>query len=279
MKRRALLSWEGDPDEASVFEALTKAFPELRERLAFKSAPEPGDYESGFRRALPFSTMLSHELKASLNAVEGYLRMMDSRDAGEAISAYDRMIKRSLSRLEGMRETLEDVVDLAKAASGDESKRKFEDVDLNALARAALAPLLDQIANRGLKLSREIPEGLRFRAVPGELRIVLSNLLSNAVKYNRSGGSIRLSIHENDGILDIKVADTGIGVPPEARESLGGDFVRIKSPETREIPGSGLGLSIVKRIAALYDGALSIESERGEGSQFSVTLKEPPASA
>ena len=231
--------------------------------------------ELGLKRDLPFISMLSHELKSPLSAVEGYLRMMDSRDSGDALPSYDRMIKRSILRIETMRKLIGDIVDLSRAEYG--LKRKIEAVSVQAVAQESLEPIADHASSCGIALDCEIPEGLVFNSAPGDLRAIISNLISNAVKYNRNGGSVRLSISKNAGILKLKVTDTGIGMTPEEIGTLTGDFARIRNSDTRDIPGSGLGLSIARRIASLYGGALTIESQRGTGSSFLVELREAPA--
>jgi len=106
-----------------------------------------------------------------------------------------------------------------------------------------------------------------------ELEIVLNNLVSNAVKYNRDGGSVTVRLDSADGTATIAVSDTGIGISEEDREKLFDEFSRIRNDKTRDVLGSGLGLSIVKRIASMYDGEVSVESEPGRGSTFTVTLR------
>jgi signal transduction histidine kinase len=107
----------------------------------------------------------------------------------------------------------------------------------------------------------------------GEIEIVLNNLISNAVKYNRDNGTVTVKLSDSPDEVVMTVSDTGIGMSEEERERLFGEFVRIKNDKTRNILGSGLGLNIVKRIAALYDGRVSVESTPDVGSTFSVVLK------
>lgn len=232
-------------------------------------------FDLGMKRDLPFLAMLSHELKSPLSTVDGYLRMLDARESGDALSSYDHMIKRSLLRLESMHKLIGDIVDLARAESGG-LKRKLEPVDLKGIWLEAMGQAGGAAKAKDVSLHCEMPEGLTFNSFPGDLRAIVSNLVSNAVKYNRAGGSVNLSISKNDGILKLKVSDTGIGIAPEELVRLDGEFARVRNSDTRDIPGSGLGLSIVRRIASLYGGVLSMESRRGKGSSFTVELREPP---
>ncbi|MBN2210693.1 MAG: sensor histidine kinase, partial [Sedimentisphaerales bacterium] len=107
----------------------------------------------------------------------------------------------------------------------------------------------------------------------GELEIIFNNLVSNAVKYNRDGGKIDVTITPTGKGVTITVADTGIGMTTQESARLFQDFVRIKNRQTRTILGSGLGLSIVKKIAQLYHGDVSVASEPEVGSTFVVTLQ------
>jgi signal transduction histidine kinase len=104
------------------------------------------------------------------------------------------------------------------------------------------------------------------------MEIILNNLLTNALKYNRQGGRVEISIESKDGSVIVRVADTGIGMTPEEAGRLFTEFVRIRNEKTRNILGSGLGLSIVKKIALLYGGDISVSSQPDVGSTFTVLL-------
>jgi signal transduction histidine kinase len=105
-----------------------------------------------------------------------------------------------------------------------------------------------------------------------EIEIILNNLLTNAIKYNRDGGCVDVSVREADGAALIAVTDTGIGMTAEETQRLFTEFARIRTERTRNILGSGLGLSIVKKLALLYDGDVTVESHPDAGSTFTVTL-------
>ncbi|HWT80198.1 MAG TPA: ATP-binding protein, partial [Candidatus Methylomirabilis sp.] len=101
----------------------------------------------------------------------------------------------------------------------------------------------------------------------------LNNLLSNAIKYNRQGGRVTLTVGVQNGHVRLAVSDTGIGMTAQEAGQLFQEFYRVKNPHTRTILGSGLGLSIVKKVAVLYGGDVSVKSEPGVGSTFTVLLK------
>lgn len=218
-----------------------------------------------------FISVLAHELKAPLNAIEGYLQIVKDRSAGEDPAVYDKMIERSLVRVEGMRKMILDLLDMTRIEAGNK-KRDFTEVDIVETARAVIDDSLLSAQERGISVALHALEPVKMRADRGEIEIILNNLVSNAVKYNRDGGRVDVTIGMKDNHASIIVADTGIGMSAEEAARLFNDFVRIKNEKTRNIMGSGLGLSIVRKLAQLYGGTASISSRPDHGSTFSVVL-------
>ena len=216
-----------------------------------------------------FISVLSHELKAPLNAIDGYLRLLQDEQSPER----RQMIDRSLLRLDGMRKLIFDLLDLTRIESGQKS-RQFAEVDVAGVAKKTIDLFATEAAERDISIALEALEPVKLVADAGELEIVLNNLVSNAVKYNRDGGSVTVSLERKDGAVNIQVADTGIGLTPEESAKLFSEFVRIKNEDTFKILGSGLGLSTVRKLAHLYGGNASVKSERGVGSTFTVTLSD-----
>ncbi|MBN1443895.1 MAG: response regulator [Planctomycetes bacterium] len=225
-----------------------------------------------------FIRVLGHELKAPLGVIESYLKLVQNRISGPEIAAYDEMVGRCLARAEGMRKLIDDLLDLTRIESG-EKKRELVSIDVAEVARAALEAQKPGADQRGISTSLRAPEALEMVADRGEIEIILSNLLSNGVKYNRDGGQLHVELDGDDRTIRLAVRDTGIGIGPDDAAKLFDDFVRIKNESTRNILGSGLGLSIVKKIAKLYGGKVSVQSELGAGSTFTVVLERRPAEA
>lgn len=218
-----------------------------------------------------FVTVLAHELKAPLSAIEGYLQIIKDRSAGEDPLAYDHMLDRSLIRLRSMRKLIEDLLDLTRIESGAK-RRELAQLDLRDVAQACLDMFAVEAAARDVKLNLHHEGPIKLLADRGEMEILLNNLVSNAVKYNRPGGKIDVTLQAPGELITITVADTGIGMSEEEVSRLFNDFVRIKNDQTRNILGSGLGLSIVKKVAQLYGGDATAVSTHGAGSTFTVTL-------
>ncbi len=220
-----------------------------------------------------FISVLGHELKAPLAAVEGYLQILKDGSAGADPAVIARVVDRALVRTEGMRKLIGDLLNMTRIESG-QKRRELVATDLREAATAAFETASAAAAARGIRLALQAPDRVPIVADRGELDIILNNLVSNAVKYNRDGGRVDVTLEPGaGGGWAIRVADTGIGLTNEDAQRLFQDFVRIKNEHTRSIAGTGLGLSIVKKLAQLYGGTATVQSEPGVGSTFTVTLQ------
>ena len=225
-----------------------------------------------------FTSVLAHELKAPLNVVESFMYMMKDRTLGENFDDYTDMVDRTLIRVEGMRKMIGDLLDLTRMESG-QKRREFVDLNVADVVDSSVEIVQPQAAARGIELALDVPAELPMSADREELEIVFNNLLTNAVKYNRDGGRVDVKVRRGEGELFIDVADTGIGMSIDESKRLFREFSRIKNEKTRRIQGSGLGLSIVKKIAGLYHGDVSVKSEPDVGSKFTVSLRTDAAEA
>ena len=218
-----------------------------------------------------FVRVLAHELKAPLNAVTGYLNLIEKRTLGENVADYGEMIGRSLVRIDGMNKLIHDLLDLTRIESGQKTRR-LETVDPAAIARAVAENMRPTAESRGITLYVHAEGDAAMTADPDEIAMLLNNLVSNAVKYNREGGRVDVTVEAAESRVTFSVADTGIGMSPDEVERIFQEFARIKNERTNNIPGSGLGLSIVKKIVQLYNGEIAAESRQEEGSTFKVVL-------
>ncbi|HQN01571.1 MAG TPA: hybrid sensor histidine kinase/response regulator [Candidatus Hydrogenedentes bacterium] len=219
-----------------------------------------------------FISVLAHELKAPLNAVESYLRIIKGKSAGDNPKKYEELLERSLLRMEYMRKMINDLLDLTRIESG-ERVRSMVACDLVECARSAMDTIRPEAESRGISLSLQPETLVMFHADKTEMDIIFNNLLSNAVKYNRDHGSVNVDIIPHGDTVTINVQDTGIGMTQEECSRIFHDFIRIKNEKTTKILGSGLGLSTVKKIALLYDGNTTVVSMPDRGSTFTVMLK------
>ncbi|MCK5035964.1 MAG: response regulator [Candidatus Sabulitectum sp.] len=220
-----------------------------------------------------FISVLAHELKAPLAAIEGYLFLLRDGIGMDDPAVYEKVVGRSLTRLGGMRKLIYDLLDLTRLESG-QKKRELSSVDVLEIAGISMETMKPEADRRGITISIEATsEEISMVADSGELEIVLNNLISNAVKYNKDSGRVTVKVMDEPELVRFAVTDTGIGMSENEVEKLFGEFVRIKNSKTRDILGSGLGLSIMKRIALLYNGEVTVESTPDVGSTFTVTLQ------
>lgn len=226
------------------------------------------------RRQLRFEfiRVVAHELKSPLAAIEGYLQIIKNRSAGDDPRAYEHMVERCLVRAQGMRKLVMDLLDLTHIESG-KKQRELKEIDVRELAVKAMETVAPDAAARRITLHLQSPDKLLMTADAGEIEIILNNLVSNAVKYNKDEGRVDVQLSADERTVTLKVADTGIGMTSEEASRLFEEFVRIKNDKTRNILGSGLGLSIVRKLARLYGGDARVESQAGVGSTFTVTLQ------
>jgi two-component system, sensor histidine kinase and response regulator len=232
--------------------------------------------EDSQRTRSQFLSVLSHELKSPINAIEGYLKIMQEKQAGESIEDYRVMIERSIERIKGMRMLIRDLLDLTRFEV-TRHDRRLEKIDLFEYGRNSLDQMELLAKNRAVQLEFEAQPNSYLDAVPNEISIIFNNLVSNAIKYNRQGGKVFFRIEDLGGEYRITVSDTGIGMNEDEIGRLFQDFVRIKNTKTREIAGSGLGLSITKKYAELYGGRIDVQSQPDSGTTFTVLLKKQVA--
>lgn len=218
-----------------------------------------------------FLSVLSHELKSPINAIEGYLKIMQEKQAGTSIDDYMHMINRSIERITGMRSLIMDMLDLTRIENGTKS-RNLKEVDIIECAKMAISSMEPMAIQKNVKILTDFPESLILTADSNEVEIIANNLISNAIKYNRDNGTVTVSIFTDKTNLNIIVEDTGIGINAEEQEFLFQEFMRIKNKKTQNISGSGLGLSIVKKIIELYNGTINVESQPDVGTKFLVKI-------
>lgn len=227
--------------------------------------------EEGKKIRYQFLSVLSHELKAPLNAIEGYLQMMHDRQLGDSLDDYSSAIDRSMQRIQSMRNLIMDLLDFTKV-SFEKHFDKIQEVNLEDVVSNAIVTVSPYAIQKDIQFETMVKNCKMIWADPNDMEIIFNNLISNAVKYNMTGGKVSVSVDCNDNDLLLSVKDTGIGMSEADRETIFNEFSRIKNEQTRNISGSGLGLSIVKKVVELYHGVINVESIQGKGSIFTVLI-------
>ena len=220
-----------------------------------------------------FLSVLAHELKAPLNAIEGYLDTVIDRTAGDNPAIYEEMMRRCRTRAQYMRKLIIDLLDLTRIESG-KKKRDIGEVNIAAIADLARNTMQPEADARNIAIHVKCDPALTLRGDASEVEMVFNNLVSNAVKYNKDGGSVDVCCERDGDYVVIVVSDTGIGMTDEEMAQLFESFSRVKNDKTFGILGSGLGLAIVKKVAAIYNGDVAATSAPDEGSAFTVRLRD-----
>ena len=231
--------------------------------------------QEGKKIRYQFLSVLSHELKAPLNALEGYLRMMQEKQAGELIDDYATPIERSLQRIQGMRNLIMDLLDFTKIRL-ERKEEKIQEVSLKDIASGAIVTVQPYAIQMDVSINLKAQSDVIIMADPDDMEIIFNNLISNAIKYNKVGGEAEIAIVASDGEALITIADTGIGITENDAVNLFTEFVRIRNEKTRNISGSGLGLSIVKKVVEMYHGTIDVKSTPDVGTTFTISLPMKP---
>jgi len=221
-----------------------------------------------------FLHIAAHNLRAPLGAVTMLLENMRAGLAGETTERQRDWLDRGLRRLGDLEAFMTGIQTLASLES-DIIKTQFGPVGLAEIAERLVGDYADVAAAHGQRLTLEVPDSVP--PVVGHERLLqeaLVNYLSNALKYTPDGGRIVVRVLHRPPLVRVEVSDDGIGIAQEDQARLFQEFVRIadQGPESVKVKGSGLGLSIVRRIALAHGGRTGVESEKGRGSTFFMEL-------
>jgi cell cycle sensor histidine kinase DivJ len=218
-----------------------------------------------------FLAGMSHELRTPLNAVMGFSDIMRTRLFGpmpERYAGYPELIHESGRHLLDL---INDLLDMSKIEA-EKYQLRPEALDAREPVKSALAILRSQAEEAGIALRAELPAApLAAEADRRALKQIVFNLVGNALKFTPRGGEARVSLAAVEGELELTVADTGTGIAPEDLQRLGRPYEQAGDAES-QAKGTGLGLSLVRALAGLHGGTLSIESALGEGAAFTVRL-------
>ncbi len=213
-----------------------------------------------------FSANVSHELKTPLTSISGFAELMSQGLVPpDKVREFSLDIQKECTRLTNL---VEDIIDLSRLEEGG-GDMTWEDIDLYTLCDDVLQSL-EPVAKRQAVTLRLAGESLQVRGVYQVLREMIYNLCDNAIKYNRSGGSVTVTVARSAGRASVAVADTGIGIPYEDQSRVFERFYRVDKSHSRAIGGTGLGLSIVKHAAALHGAEIKLQSQPEDGTIITV---------
>ena len=215
-----------------------------------------------------FLATMSHEIRTPLNGVLGMAQAMSGDELNERQRERLDIVRQSGESLLAI---LDDILDLSKIEAG---KLELEAVEfsLSEVARGAHAAFTGLANKKGVSFCLHMQGDCgTYRGDPTRLRQIMYNLISNALKFT-DVGEVHVTLSWQQGVLSLIVADTGVGIAPEAAKRLFNNFAQADASTTRRFGGTGLGLAISRHIAEAMNGSISLESQVGQGSRFTVSV-------
>jgi len=211
---------------------------------------------------------VAHELRTPLSNIRGYLEAI--RDG---VIEPDAAAMRSLNEEASLLSRLVNELQELSLAEAGELKLVYQAEDITKLVNQAVLPWQRQVAAKEISLSLNLPDGLPLVSIDWQrANEVLHNLLENAVAHTPKGGAIKVAADAKGKWIEVSVSDTGEGIPAEDLPHIFERFYRVDKSRARATGGSGLGLTIARRLVEAHGGTITVESKLGKGSRFSFTL-------
>jgi signal transduction histidine kinase len=222
-----------------------------------------------------FLANMSHELRTPLNAIIGFSEVLAEGMFGEVNDKQAEYLRDILESGRHLLSLINDILDLSKIEAG-RMELEPSDFDLPSAVDNALTLVRERAARRGITLGGTIDrQAGSISADERKVKQVLLNLLSNAIKFTSEGGRIEVRASVRDGLAEVSVTDTGVGIAPEDQESVFEEFRQVGSAD-KKVEGTGLGLALSRRFVELHGGRIWVESQVGRGSTFTFTLPVEP---
>lgn len=221
-----------------------------------------------------FVSMVAHELKSPLATIESSLNIVLTGIAGDDPERDRQMMQRALLRATTLRTLVSDLLNLTAIETGNFSLKR-QHADLCAIVRETVDAYADKAAEKNVTLSLECTSPAPIDPIladPNAVRSIVTNLVDNAVKYTPTGGHVNVRVDGNGLYTRVVVKDSGIGMTPAERDRVFDEFYRVKNDYTAHVPGTGLGLALVRRLVDMHQGRIDVDSTPGKGSAFAVSL-------
>jgi signal transduction histidine kinase len=227
--------------------------------------------EAASQHKSEFLANMSHELRTPLNAIIGFSEVLTERMFGELNEKQEEYLKDIHASGQHLLSLINDILDLSKIEAG-RMELELADFDLPQAIDNALTLIRERAGRRGIALHQSVEEHLgEIRGDERKVKQVLLNLLSNALKFTPEGGRVELLARVVDGMAEISVTDTGVGIAAEDQEAVFEEFRQVGTAD-KKVEGTGLGLALSRRFVELHGGRIWVKSQVGQGSTFTFTL-------
>ena len=218
-----------------------------------------------------FLANMSHELRTPLNAIIGFSEVLSERMFGELNEKQEEYSKDIHASGQHLLSLIDDILDLSKIEAG-RMELELSDFHLPTALDSALTLVRERAGRRSIALHTNIDNRLgQIQADERKVRQVVLNLLSNAIKFTPEGGRIEVSAVPKDGLVEVSVSDSGVGIAPEDQEAVFEEFRQVGTA-AKKVEGTGLGLTLCRKFVGLHGGRIWVKSEEGVGSTFTFTI-------
>ena len=250
--------------QAAIAIENVRLFNEIREKSA--------QLEVANRHKSEFLANMSHELRTPLNAIIGFSEVLQQKMFGELNEQQTDYLGDIVSSGRHLLSLINDILDLSKIEAG-RMELQLTSFSLVAALGNAVTLIRERATSHGIQLDLQVEAPLdTIVADERKVKQVVVNLLTNAVKFTPDGGSVSVRASSTPGLVRIAIRDTGIGIAPEDQGRIFEEFQQARRQTSQSREGTGLGLTLSKRFVELHGGTLTLESEPGKGSTFTVTL-------
>jgi PAS domain S-box-containing protein len=219
-----------------------------------------------------FVSMVAHELRAPLAAIKGWLEVILSGEAGGDAEQNKLWLKRAMDRSDSLLALVDDLLVINRMETG-KIAQKMETVNIGDIIMKIIDFMRPDAEKREVSIQAKFPEDIpSIQADIRDMEKLFTNLISNAIKYNRKKGTVSIGGEVEGNFVRYTIKDTGIGISDAQISRIFDDFFRADDERTKKIPGTGLGLTIAKKIVSSHFGRITVESQPGKGTLFSVYL-------
>jgi signal transduction histidine kinase len=240
-------------------------------RLFLEIEDKSRQLEAASQHKSEFLANMSHELRTPMNAILGFSEVLAEGMFGEINDKQAEYLRDILESGRHLLSLINDILDLSKIEAG-RMELEPTDFDLPSAIDNALTLVRERAGRRGIPLGRRIDKQVgTIRADERKVKQVVLNLLSNAIKFTPEGGRIDVRAGVADGMVEVAVADSGVGIAPEDQEAVFEEFRQVGTAD-KKVEGTGLGLALSRKFIELHGGRIGVKSEVGRGSTFTFTI-------
>ena len=218
-----------------------------------------------------FVNMVAHELRSPLVSIRQLNSVLLEGLAGPLEEKQQDFVKRGMNKIDSLLELINDLLDVAKIEAGKYVQHQVP-TDIGQIIEETVALMEPRAKEQGITLTHSYHNLKLVQADPKNIEEIFNNLVSNAINYSPEGGRVTITARSLPEYMEVKVEDTGVGIPPEELPKIFDKFYRVKHPKTRQVIGTGLGLAIVRGVIEAHHGTIDVESIPDKGTTFRILL-------